>query len=228
MPGIDSFTKLCLHCDGADGSTSFPDASFGTHTITAHGNAQVDTAQSVFGGASALFDGSGDWLSADGSSDFALGTGDFAIDFRFRRNGSGVYILADFTNDHEASGPLLIFTNGSDIVFYSNGARITASSVTADLTWYHFALVRSSGTTRMFLDGAQVGSDFTDSRDYGVSANCPTFGANALADGAFPLNGWMDEIRISKGTSRGWAGGFTPPAAAYSAAVPRVQAAIMG
>lgn len=52
MPGIDTFTKLCAHLDGADGSTTFTDSSAGAHTITAHGNVQIDTAQSVFGGAS--------------------------------------------------------------------------------------------------------------------------------------------------------------------------------
>jgi len=62
MPGIDSSTKLLSHCNGADTSTSFPDSSFSAHSVTANGNAQVDTAESQFGGASALFDGSGDFL----------------------------------------------------------------------------------------------------------------------------------------------------------------------
>jgi len=47
-----------VHFNGADASTSFPDEK--PNTWTANGNVQVDTAQSVFGGASGLFDGNGD------------------------------------------------------------------------------------------------------------------------------------------------------------------------
>src|SRR3990167_8893029 len=43
-PSWDSYTKLMLHMDGTDGSTTFTD-TIGTHTVTAVGNAQIDTAQ---------------------------------------------------------------------------------------------------------------------------------------------------------------------------------------
>src|SRR5690606_25450842 len=54
---------LLLHMDGADGSTMFIDSSANGLTVTANGNAQIDTAQSKFGGAAALFDGNGDYLA---------------------------------------------------------------------------------------------------------------------------------------------------------------------
>src|SRR5262245_17557472 len=60
---------LLLHCDGPDASTVFIDES--SHTVTPVGNAQVDTDQSVFGGASAMFQAPTDYLQLDGSSDFA-------------------------------------------------------------------------------------------------------------------------------------------------------------
>lgn len=82
--GINSFTKLLLHTDGTDGSTTFTDSSLSPKTISVFGNAQVDTAQSKFGGASALFDGTGDYLTGS-SADFAFGTNDFTIDFWMRR-----------------------------------------------------------------------------------------------------------------------------------------------
>jgi hypothetical protein len=220
MPGIDTFTKLCAHLDGADGSTTFADSSAGAHTITAHGNVQIDTAQSVFGGASVRYDGSGDWLSADGHSDFALGTGDFVIDFWIRPDDTGLGIWVDFSGDHDGAGSLLVFQNGGSIFFYHAGVRITGSH--AEDVWQHFALVRSSGVTRMFIDGVQTGADYTDTNTYTV-VRSPCGRQRGL-----PLCGWMDEIRISKGTHRGWFGGFTPPTAAYSAAAPRSFAAVMG
>ncbi|MCP5011181.1 MAG: hypothetical protein GY942_14465, partial [Aestuariibacter sp.] len=45
----DSYTKLMLHCDGADASTTFTDDSASGHTVTPVADAQIDTAQSKFG-----------------------------------------------------------------------------------------------------------------------------------------------------------------------------------
>ena len=80
MSGWDNYTKLLLHFDGTDGSTTFVDSSPSGKTVTAVGNAQIDTAQYKFGGASGLFDGNGDYLSVPDSDDWYFGTGDFTID----------------------------------------------------------------------------------------------------------------------------------------------------
>ncbi len=53
--GLDANTKLLLHCNGVDGSTTFTDSETTPKTVTVQGSAQIDTAQSKFGGASGLF-----------------------------------------------------------------------------------------------------------------------------------------------------------------------------
>ena len=216
MSGIDSFTKICLHCDGTDGSTSFPDASASAHTVTAVGNAQVDTAQSVFGGASGLFDGSGDRLTIPYSTDFDLGSGDWVIDFRVRYVSLATSQTIIDLRDGVEVCPRIISTTDHMKFDTSEGAGVVIDSgaTLAVDTWYHFAVVKSSGTTRMFKDGVQVGSDYTDSFDYKANTSGIAIGANI--GGGADLNGWLDEFRVSKGTDRGWSGGFTPPTAAYS------------
>ena len=79
----DSYTKLLIHCDGADASTTFTDES--GKTITTVGNAQVDTAYKVFGTGSLLLDGTGDALTLDDSEDWNFGSGDFTVDFRVKK-----------------------------------------------------------------------------------------------------------------------------------------------
>ena len=66
---------LLLRMDGANGSTVFTDAT--GKTVIVNGNAQMTTAQSKSGGASAYFDGAGDFLQVADSVDFDLGAGDF-------------------------------------------------------------------------------------------------------------------------------------------------------
>jgi hypothetical protein len=165
--GIDSFTKLLLHCDGTDAATTFTDSSDSSHTVTAGGGAQIDTAQQVFGTASALFDGVSDNLSLDGSSDFAFGTGDFTIDMWVRLNAVGIQqSLYDGRPSGTGSGNYvrLYITSGNLLAYggIAEGIAITGSAALAAGTWYHVAVTRSGTTTRLFLNGVLQGS-ITDS-----------------------------------------------------------------
>jgi hypothetical protein len=54
--------SLLLPMDGTDGSTTFTDASSNARTITTFGAAQISTAESKFGGASAIFNGTDAYL----------------------------------------------------------------------------------------------------------------------------------------------------------------------
>jgi len=74
MAGIDKYTKIMLHNNGIDASTTFIDYSYSPKTVTANGNAQIDTAQKKFGTGSCLLDASsGTFLSLANSADFNPG-----------------------------------------------------------------------------------------------------------------------------------------------------------
>ena len=73
------YTVSLLHMDGADGSNTFTDEA--GKLWTAAGDAQIHTAQSEFGGASASFDGIGDYLTTPDSDNFYLANGNWTIDF---------------------------------------------------------------------------------------------------------------------------------------------------
>ena len=127
---VDEYTKLLLHCDGADGSTTFIDSATGK-TITASGNAQIDTAQYKFGGASGLFDGTNDFLYTPNHADFTFGTGDFTIDFWVRLAAINVqYVFYD--NRPSSTNGLYIsiaILNTNVLFFYTNSAvRITGTT----------------------------------------------------------------------------------------------------
>jgi hypothetical protein len=143
--------KLLLHCDGSDGSTSFPDSSNSAHTVTANGNAQVDTAQYKFGGASALFDGTGDYLSLADNTDWDFGLSSFTIDFWARPN-----TLADNLG---LIGFRVLTTSGWSIYLTATGeVRVSNNDSVSNLvksvntlstgSWQHVAVVRKgTGST---------------------------------------------------------------------------------
>jgi hypothetical protein len=215
-------STLLLHCDGSDGSTTFTDVM--GHSITANGNVQIDTAQSKFGGASALFDGAGDYLSTADSADWNYGSGNFTIELWYRFNiapsGSfGVTTNNQWVYSQRVDGDnyVYIYAYGSAFAFdvWSSGSqvvRIQATSVTHDATtWHHLAVVRNGSTFTVYVDGTSKGTSTTASSLPDLAAALE-FGRWS-GDGAY-FNGWMDDIRITKGFAR-YTANFTPPTEAF-------------
>jgi hypothetical protein len=72
----------------------------------------------------------------------------------------------------------------------------------------HYALVRSGNTMRMFRDGVQ-----TASASISVSISNNTLfnvGGNGECGGACFLNGYIDDVRFTRGVAR-YTANFTPP-----------------
>ena len=217
----DSYTKALLHMDGSDGSTTFTDES--GKTWTANGNAQIDTAQSKFGGASGLFDGSGDWLHTSDSEDFNVGSGNFTIDFWLRRNVTGVQQYIAGQNDSSASASsfsFVFYTVVADKIrfqVYSGGTAYNIEStatISDTTTWHHVAGVRDGNVLRLFIDGTQEGTVSVTGVTVNNSTNQISIGRTGEYNGGY-LNGWIDEFRFSKGIAR-WTANFTPPTSAYA------------
>jgi hypothetical protein len=216
--GNDANTVLLLHMDGANASTTFTDSAIGgaaPHTVTPVNGAKIDTSQSVFGGASAVFSTVGpDYLTLDGSADFAFGTGDWTADFRLRISIINSAILYDGRPSAGSGFYPTIYISGTTLTYFDNGAdRITGATLSQD-TWYHVAVVRSGSTIRMYLDGTQTGSDYTTAGTYLNPASRPSIASSGFSLGSANLAGWIDELRVSNNAR--WTSNFTPPVAAYS------------
>jgi len=211
-PEIDATTVLLLHCDGTNGSTSFPDSSASNKTITANGNAKVDTSQSEFGGASANFDGTNSYLSVPTSSDFNFTTGDFTIDFWVRFNSIASFPQT-FVSRNNFSTMRLQMDDANHIAFFLMGLDAFGGSIAwtpAANTWYHIAVTRQSGSMRLFINGTQTGPTNTDNTN--VSDTTPILIGQTASVNWF--NGWIDEFRIINQVAV-YTTNFTPPAKAY-------------
>ena len=162
--------------------------------ITAVGNAQIDTAQSKFGGASALFDGTGDYLTTDSAS-LAVGTGDFTFECWARASDTNAFMLFDQTTPTGSSNGYSIWLSVSTLNVYSGGWVLQTVGTITTNTWHHIAVTRSGSSLRGFIDGTQVGSTITTSNN--ISQTTLFMGAARIDTSTYDGNGYMDEIRIS-------------------------------
>jgi len=206
---VDSYTKLLLHMNGADASTTFTDEA--SHTMTAVDNAQIDTAQSVFGGASGKLDGTGDYITTPDSADFDFGSGDWTLEARIRLSATGSYAL--FGKTSGTSGWKLGGSTNYLYMYSGGGSYVPVAWTASANTWYHVAVVRSGNDIKFFIDGTQVGATQVAAATYNGGATTLCIGHDG--DGTYTdLNGWMDEVRISKGIAR-WTANFTSSTGEY-------------
>jgi len=199
----------------SSGSTTYPTAK----VVTPNGNAQIDTSQSKLGGASGLFDGTGDYLTIPDSADWNFGSGNFTVDFwiRFTSIATAQHMVeqyVDGTHFWELHKRSNLLSNKLEFKAYKSDGSVAGNYVMTNawslsiFTWYHLAAVRSGASFYIFIDG--VPQALTETTAFGTNAIGDL--AASLYIGEMPNNtlevwGRYDEVRISKGAR--WTSNFS-------------------
>jgi hypothetical protein len=184
------------------------------------GNAQISTAQSKFGGASMLFDGSGDGLRQSVLPIWSFGSENFTIECWVYPTafsaGSSIIVCQNQTNGSAAlSLTLALNASGQPLVLAaasSGGYAVNFTGTALSLnTWTHLALTRSGNTFTLWRNGT---SDGTASSSVVISQDTASGGYGGWNVGYSPitgqtLTGYIDDLRITKGYAR-YTSTFTP------------------
>lgn len=215
---IDSYTKLLIHADGTDGQTTYT-AETGQN-LSFFGDTQLDTGQLKFGDSSLQFDGSGDYIEIPDSDDWNFGSAEFTIDLWIR---FAVVGAADLICSHsDGSNLWQLNYDGTNLEFLidSSSAPISKAWTPVVNTWYHIAIIRGWGGAvddwALTVNGTQLGTTVTASTAVSNESEPLRIGRGVTTTTNY-FNGWLDEIRISKGIAR-WTTTFTPPTAQYGGA----------
>jgi hypothetical protein len=200
-------TQLLVHCKEAQAIDSAAQ-----NNLTLVGTAKTSTAQSAFGTASLLLDGDSD-LAKIPSASGDLGSGDWTIEFSFRLSadvgGTAQTCISKWESSGDQRGWVvrLVNSTGNKMQFRVTPDGTSASIVTTTFstafshsTWYNVALVNSSGTVTLYVDGT------ADSTTYTLASGepRPNVGIDVAIGAAVPsspntfFNGYIDEVRISK------------------------------
>jgi len=210
-------TTLLLNMD----KSAIQDKS-GKVVLETVGDAKVSTAQKKYGTSSLYFDGTGDGLQLPITPQVYLGT-TYTIEAWIYSAG-GLYYQAIFELCENNTGGFA----GLDLI--KVGTTIGASVRTTTLgtpvgitggtlvtnTWQHVALSVNAGSAKLFLDGIQIGST-TTFPEFPIAktlfAAVGRFANGYTAADTNSWNGYIDDLRITRGYAR-YTANFTPPTSA--------------
>lgn len=193
-------------------------ANFDLRTV---GNAAITTSTYKYGTGSISFDGSAYLYSrALPNPNVALRTGDFTVEAWINTNvltGEKGFIQTSAT----AGGLQTSYTDGIIGVIVAGagsytismnvgGTNVTGSIAITTGTWYHIALTRSSGSVRLFINGVLAAGPTTITADLTGQYIC----VGGYYNTSYLWNGYIDDLRITKGVAR-YTATFTPPVKAF-------------
>jgi len=179
-------------------------------------NAQISTSVKKYGTGSLAFDGS-DWLKAPNSPNFDMGAGNFTIEGWFYQLGTGGQICCKYEASYQASWAIGFDGSNWDVYTYygstSNLPIYTGVAAPSLNTWNHFALERNGSNIEFYLNGSRVAQ---------VAAQTMRTTTSAVAIGNLGqgydsyFNGYIDDLRITKGYARYSGTTYTMPTTAFS------------
>lgn len=182
------------------------------HAVTLNGTAARSAANSKFGGFSAVFDGANSYLTIPASADFGFGVGDFAIECWVKTTVANT-VICDVRSTSTDAGVFFIAATTGKIAYYDPAVGSLFGSTTnlANGAWHHVAWSRLSGVLKMYVDGV---AEYTGAMASNFGASRP-FRVGRDFSNAANYNGYIDDLRVTKGASR-YTANFSVPTATFA------------
>jgi hypothetical protein len=183
----------------------------GINNLRTLGDAKISTAVKKYNSGSISFDGSGDYLSVGttGSPFFSLNSSRYTIEFWVYFNSlAGEQVIVERFTAGSGPGYTLYKTGSNTINLYGSGSVITNTTVFTTSTWYHIAVTYDGTNTRIFVNGTLEATAAATVTDGGT-----TLIVGSRTGGSAFFNGYIDDLRITKGFAR-YTSNFTAPTSA--------------
>ena len=178
-------------------------------TLANQGNCSqsVITKKAELSGTKSIKIPSAGYLVAADSYDYAFGTAnDFTIEGWWYPNAvSGTQNLVDLRR-LDANVGLRLVLDGTTLRVYNGTTQLISGGTLSATTWHHISLVRGTNVLQLYVDGVQVGSNYTDTNDYLYTK--VTIGADFNGTNGF--DGFVDNFYINNLEAE-HTEAFTPP-----------------
>ena len=195
------------------------DGSSNDHSITVNGDPEIkpfspydyNEYSATNNGGSVYFDGTGDYLSISNQGI----SGDLTYEGWFYQTvaPTATYRTLISSSTYASGVPFRVYTNNTNIQVWtsgSGGAEITETF--KPYTWFHIAIVRSSGTWTLYVNGKSAGTttvggtyDFASTTGWSVGGS---------QTGSYPFTGYASDVKLTN--SAVYSSNFTPPTSPLS------------
>lgn len=195
-PGSSPHTILSLHGESLIDSSSDPKTLVNT-SVT------ISTAQQKFGASALYFNGSAR-LTTSQITDFIFGTSDFTLEAQVYPLATGAQRIIV----RSASGGVypfsLAISSGAKFAFFCcNGVsavmQLLSTTTVTTGRWWHLFAVRRGNAFFLFVDGAPEAS-MTNTLT--LTENGVNVSVGAYNGGAEAFNGYIDDLRVTRGVAR--------------------------
>lgn len=192
-------------------------------TLTPYGNVQLSTDVMKNGTGSMFFDGTGDYLSITPVTNMIFGSGDFTVEFwayfptyptGLAGDAQGYVAFRDQAGGNYGVFIGVLSANTNKIFATSAGIDITSNATYALNSWNHIAYVKSGSTVTLYQNGVSVGSATHTANMTSTNATI-NIGRGEWSGSPTLLNGYIDDLRITKGYAR-YTQNFTPPSQSFA------------
>lgn len=186
-----------------------------------NGTAYIDTANYKWaGGSLKTTNGPAQIITTQGT-DFDLGSQDWTIEFWLYTSVANQVagIFNNQTGSDASQYPYNFGLNNGKLCLFGynstgNLAYVLFEVATLPLnTWNFIAFQRQDTVITLYLNGVSVGTANLTSGE-SLYWDFSPINIGAYNDGSYPFNGWIDDVRITKGQAR-YSGDFTPPQNAF-------------
>ncbi|WP_336800666.1 LamG-like jellyroll fold domain-containing protein [Kaistia sp. MMO-174] len=211
------FSKVAYlaHMEGANNSTSIVDSSKTGLSVPVSGVAKITTAKAKFGAASLDVTGAANCYAQSAANAALALPADFTMECFVNIRGTvgtGDWCIFDLRSASATTGPCILHTGGYAICGQVNGSIRWTDSANSQNAWKHVAIARAGSTCRMFVDGVQIGANYSFATAIGNGqVTLGKFYNANNGDAKLKLNGNIDEVRVTVGRAR-YTSNFAPPA----------------
>lgn len=202
--------SLLLHLDD-----DFSDSSGNPKTPTLVNSPQISSLSKF--GAGAMEGGSSEYASYSMSTDFDFGMGDFTIEVQVQID-NWLPALQGLVSVGSYSDGVLVRVFNSAVDIWINGQRYIWPAGFSIGAYGHIAITRQSNTLRAWFNGTKLGTDQISGHFIAPSSGVVQIGVSSHNTSEH-LNGFLDEVRITKGVAR-YTMDFTPPTEAFPSSGP--------
>ena len=197
-------TSLLLAFEGTSGTTVYTDSSPNNFSVTRTGGTGTLSSTNPKWGNTCGYFPNDTYLALPTNAALTL-SGQFTVEGWFNFSDTAdQYLLYGPSNVQFRRGE----TNANNLSVYAGASYLVTTTGMTNGTWYHIAFTRdASNAVRIFLNGVLQGTSGTIAGSFDLSGG-------TISQSGSTFNGYMDDLRITKGVCL-YTATFTPPTSSF-------------